>query len=251
MVLLDLLLSAVLAAVLLVNGCRVVNEHETGIVFRLGRNVGTRTSGPRWIVAFIDRLVVVDMRSITRDVPPQDVLTKDNVSIKVTAVLCFRVVRAEHAVIQVENGLHAMTRRAQATLRSVLRQHESDELPASREKVNRTLRNVIDAQTEARGSKVSNVEVKTVDVPIEMQRALARQAGAERERRAKVSAAERKYQTAAKPSRAAERTSPSPRALQLRYLQALSKGAEENNPTTIVPLPMALIRPFIQAGKNA
>ncbi len=251
MVLLDFLLPAALAVVLFVKGFRVVNEYETGIVFRLGRYVGTRTAGPRWIIPFIDRMVVVDMRTIARDVPPQDVITKDNVSIKVNAVLYFRVVRAEHAVIQVENYLYATSQLAQTTLRSVLGQHELDELLASREKVNRILQEIIDAQTEAWGIKVSNVEVKTVDVPMEMQRAMARQAEAERERRAKVIAAEGEFQAAEQLSRAAERISLSPGALQLRYLQTLSEIAVENNSTTIFPLPMELIRPFIQAEKKA
>ncbi len=235
----------ILVIILFAKGFRIINEYETGIVFRLGRYVETKSAGPKWIIPFVDRMVVVDMRTIARDVPPQDVITKDNISIKVNAVLYFRVVEAQKAVIQVENFLYATSQLAQTTLRSVLGQHEMDELLSSRDKVNHILQEIIDRQTEPWGIKVSNVEVKTVDIPPEMQRAMAKQAEAERERRAKVIAAEGELQAAEKLSQAAERISQSPGALQLRYLQTLAEIATENNSTTIFPLPMELIRPFL------
>jgi regulator of protease activity HflC (stomatin/prohibitin superfamily) len=241
----------VLGIMLFIKGFRVINEYETGIVFRLGRFVGVRGAGPKWIIPFVDRMVVVDMRTVARDVPPQDVITKDNVSVKVNAVLYFRVVQADKAVIQVENFLYATSQLAQTTLRSVLGQHELDDLLAQREKVNAILQEIIDRQTEPWGIKVTNVEVKTVDIPLEMQRAMARQAEAERERRAKIIAAEGEMQAAEQLSLAAERISRSPGALQLRYLQTLSEIAVENNSTTVFPLPLELITPFIQAAANA
>jgi regulator of protease activity HflC (stomatin/prohibitin superfamily) len=247
---LELLLPAVLALVLFVKGFRIINEYETGIVFRLGRYAGTKTAGPNWVIPFVDRLVVVDMRTVARDVPPQDVITRDNVSVKVNAVLYFRVLQAERAVIQVENYLYATSQLAQTTLRSVLGQHELDELLSEREKVNRLLQEIIDRQAEPWGIKVSNVEVKTVDIPPEMQRAMARQAEAERERRAKVIAAEGEFQAAEQLSRAADRITSSPGALQLRYLQTLSEIASENNSTTIFPLPIDLIRPFLEKPRG-
>ncbi len=248
---LGILIPLALLVLLFVKGFRVINEYETGVVFRLGRYVGNKTAGPKWIIPFVDRLVVVDLRTIARDVPPQDVITKDNVSIKVNAVLYFRVVQADKAVIQVENYLYATSQLGQTTLRSVLGQHDLDELLASREKVNHILQEIIDNQTEPWGIKVSNVEVKTVDIPPEMQRSMASQAEAERERRAKVIAAEGELQAAEKLSQAADRITASPGALQLRYLQTLAEIATDNNSTTIFPLPMELIQPFIERAKKA
>lgn len=242
------LIPIALAVVLFVKGFRIINEYETGIIFRLGRFAGTRHAGPRWIIPFVDRIVIVDMRTVARDVPPQDVITKDNVSVKVNAVLYFRVIDASRAVIQVENYLYATSQLAQTTLRSVLGQHELDDLLAEREKVNHLLQGILDRQTEPWGIKVSNVEVKTVDIPPEMQRAMARQAEAERERRAKVIAAEGEFQAAEQLSLAADRITRSPGALQLRYLQTLSEIATENNSTTIFPLPIELLKPFLSKG---
>jgi len=244
-----LLFGLVALVVLLAKGLRIIDEYETGIVFRLGRYTGTRRAGPTWVIPFVDRLVIVDMRTIARDVPPQDVITRDNVSLKINAVLYFRVVQAERAVIQVENFLHATSQLAQTTLRSVAGQHELDELLGERDKVNRQLQEIIDRQTEPWGIKVSNVEVKAIDVPPEMQRAMARQAEAERDRRAKIIAAEGEMQAAEQLSLAADRITRSPGALQLRYLQTLSEIATENNSTTIFPLPMELIRPFLDKEK--
>jgi len=249
----ETLIPVALLVVLGIMGLRIVNEYETGVVFRLGRYVGVKRAGPKWIIPFVDRMVIVDLRTVARDVPPQDVITKDNISIKVNAVIYFRVLQAEKAVIQVENYLYATSQIAQTTLRSVLGQHELDDLLAEREKLNRILQEIIDRQTEPWGIKVSNVEVKTVDIPPEMQRAMAKQAEAERERRAKIIGAEAEMQAAEKLSLAAERISRSPGALQLRYLQTLSEIAVENNSTTIFPLPIELITPFLarKAAENA
>jgi regulator of protease activity HflC (stomatin/prohibitin superfamily) len=243
----ELLIPLGIAFVLFVMGLRIVNEYESGVVFRLGRFVGLKTAGPKWIIPLVERMVIVDMRTVARDVPPQDVITKDNVSAKVNAVLYFRVVDAGRATIQVENYLYATSQLAQTTLRSVLGQHELDELLSDREKVNRILQEILDRQTESWGIKIANVEVKTVDIPPEMQRAMARQAEAERERRAKIIAAEGELQAAEKLSQAAERISQSPGALQLRYLQTLGEIAVENNSTVIFPLPIELVTPFLKA----
>lgn len=226
-------------------GLRIVNEYEMGVVFRLGRFVGIKKAGPKWIIPFVDRMVIVDMRTVARDVPPQDVITRDNVTAKVNAVLYFRVMEASKAVIQVENYLYATSQISQTTLRSVLGQHDLDDLLSERDKINQILQEIIDRQTEPWGIKVTNVEVKTVDIPIEMQRAMARQAEAERERRAKIIAAEGEMQAAEKLSQAADRISQSPGALQLRYLQTIGEVAV-NNSTTIFPLPIELVKPFIE-----
>lgn len=242
---LEIIIPVAILIVLFIKGFRIINEYETGVVFRLGRFVETKSAGPKWIIPFVDRLVIVDMRTVTRDVPPQDVITRDNVSVKVNAVIYFRVVDAGRAVIQVENFLYATSQLAQTTLRSVLGQHELDDLLAEREKINHILQEILDRQTDPWGIKVSNVEVKAVDIPPEMQRAMARQAEAERERRAKIIAAEGEFQAAEMLSQAADRISRSPGALQLRYLQTLTEIAADNNSTTVFPLPMELITPFL------
>lgn len=242
---LEIIIPVAILIVLFVKGFRIINEYETGVVFRLGRFVETKSAGPKWIIPFVDRLVIVDMRTVTRDVPPQDVITRDNVSVKVNAVIYFRVVDAGRAVIQVENYLYATSQLAQTTLRSVLGQHELDDLLAEREKINHILQEILDRQTDPWGIKVSNVEVKAVDIPPEMQRAMARQAEAERERRAKIIAAEGEFQAAEMLSQAADRISRSPGALQLRYLQTLTEIAADKNSTTVFPLPMELITPFL------
>lgn len=241
----EIIIPLAILIVLFVKGFRIINEYETGVVFRLGRFVETKSAGPKWIIPFVDRLVIVDMRTVTRDVPPQDVITRDNVSVKVNAVIYFRVVDAGRAVIQVENFLYATSQLAQTTLRSVLGQHELDDLLAEREKINHILQEILDRQTDPWGIKVSNVEVKAVDIPPEMQRAMARQAEAERERRAKIIAAEGEFQAAEMLSQAADRISRSPGALQLRYLQTLTEIAADKNSTTVFPLPMELITPFL------
>jgi regulator of protease activity HflC (stomatin/prohibitin superfamily) len=231
--------------VLLANSVRVVREYDRLVVFRLGRLVGERGPGLVLLIPLIDRAVKVGLRTVTMDVPPQDIITKDNVTVKVNAVIYFRVMSSQEAVVQVENYLYATSQIAQTTLRSILGQAELDELLSEREKLNQALQQVIDRQTEPWGVKVSTVEVKNVDLPQEMQRAIARQAEAERERRAKVINAEGEYQAAARLTEAATIIAREPAALQLRYLQTLAEIATENNSTTIFPVPIDLLKAFM------
>ena len=233
-----------LGLVVLANAIRVVREYERLVVFRLGRLVGERGPGLVLLIPLVDRAVKVGLRTVTMDVPPQDIITRDNVTVKVNAVIYFRVVSAQQAVVQVENFLYATSQIAQTTLRSILGQQELDELLAERDKLNQALQQVIDRQTEPWGVKVSTVEVKNVDLPQEMQRAIARQAEAERERRAKVINAEGEYQAAARLTEAAAVISREPAALQLRYLQTLAEIATENNSTTIFPVPVDMLKAF-------
>jgi regulator of protease activity HflC (stomatin/prohibitin superfamily) len=234
-----------LGVVVLANAIRVVREYERLVVFRLGRLVGERGPGLVLLIPLIDRAVKVGLRTVTMDVPPQDIITRDNVTVKVNAVIYFRVISANQAVVQVENYLYATSQIAQTTLRSILGQQELDELLAEREKLNQALQQVIDRQTEPWGVKVSTVEVKNVDLPQEMQRAIARQAEAERERRAKVINAEGEYQAAARLTEAAAVIAREPAALQLRYLQTLAEIATENNSTTIFPVPVDMLKAFM------
>ena len=231
--------------VLLLNAIRIVREYERLVVFRLGRLIGERGPGVVLLWPVIDRAVKVGLRTVTMDVPPQDIITKDNVTVKVNAVIYFRVVNSQEEVVQVENYLYATSQIAQTTLRSILGQAELDELLSEREKLNQALQQVIDRQTEPWGVKVSTVEVKNVDLPQEMQRAIARQAEAERERRAKVINAEGEYQAAARLTEAAAVIAREPAALQLRYLQTLAEIATENNSTTIFPVPIDLLKAFM------
>ncbi len=246
-VLLLVLFLIVLGMVVIGNAIRVVREYDRLVVFRLGRLAGERGPGLVLLVPIIDRAVKVGLRTVTMDVPPQDVITRDNVTVKVNAVIYFRVVNSSHAVVEVENYLYATSQIAQTTLRSILGQQELDELLAEREKLNQALQQVIDRQTEPWGVKVTNVEVKNVDLPQEMQRAIARQAEAERERRAKVINAEGEYQAAARLAEAAAVIAREPAALQLRYLQTLAEIATENNSTTIFPVPIDLLKAFTQS----
>ena len=223
------------------SGVRIVNEYENGVVFRLGRFAGVKRGGFRWIIPFIERMVIVDMRTVARDVPPQDVITRDNVSVKVNAVVYFRVVQADKAVLQVEDYLYATSQLAQTTLRAILGQVELDDLLAKRDKVNQELQRVIDADTEPWGVKVSKVEVKHIDIPSEMQRAIARQAEAERERRAKIISAEGEYQAAERLAEAAKIMTQNPATLHLRYLQTLVEIATSGN-RVIIPIPLDLMR---------
>jgi len=232
--------------VVLLNAIRVVREYERLVVFRLGRvRPGEKGPGLVLLIPIIDRAIKVGLRTVTMDVPPQDIITKDNVSVKVNAVIYFRVVNAQDAVIQVENYLYATSQIAQTTLRSILGQAELDELLSEREKQNQALQQVIDRQTEPWGVKVTTVEVKNVDLPQEMQRAIARQAEAERERRAKIINAEGEYQAAARLAEAASVIAREPAAMQLRYLQTLAEIATENNSTTIFPVPVDFLRAFM------
>ena len=240
-----LLFLVFLGIVILANAIRVVREYERLVVFRLGRLVGERGPGLVLLIPLIDRPVKVGLRTVTMDVPPQDIITRDNVTVKVNAVIYFRVVSPQEAVVQVENYLYATSQIAQTTLRSILGQAELDELLSEREKLNQALQQVIDRQTEPWGVKVTTVEVKNVDLPQEMQRAIARQAEAERERRAKVINAEGEYQASARLAEAAAVLGREPAALQLRYLQTLAEIATENNSTTIFPVPVDFLKVFM------
>jgi regulator of protease activity HflC (stomatin/prohibitin superfamily) len=232
----------VLAFVLLTNMFKILKEYERGVIFRLGRIFKAKGPGLIILIPGIDRMVKMSLRTIVMDVPPQDVITRDNVSIKVNAVVYFRVIDPEKAVIEVEDYIDATSQLSQTTLRSVLGQVELDDLLAQRDKINEELQNILDKHTDPWGIKVANVEVKHVDLPQEMQRAIARQAEAERERRAKVIAAEGEFQAAAKLGEAADIIDAHPSALQLRYLQTLSEIATENNSTTLFPIPIDLLK---------
>jgi regulator of protease activity HflC (stomatin/prohibitin superfamily) len=238
-----------LVAMIVGSAVRILFEYERGVVFRLGRYVGVKGPGLRFIIPVVDRLVKISLRTVAMDVPPQDVITKDNVSIKVNAVLYFRVVQPEKALIEVENYLYATSQLAQTSLRSVLGQSELDELLAHRDQINQVLQQILDRQTDPWGVKISNVEIKHVDLPTEMQRAMARQAEAERERRSKVIHAEGEFQAAQKLSEAAHIISSEEGALQLRFLQTLTEVSAEKNSTIIFPVPIDLIRPFLKKEK--
>ncbi len=236
----------------LMNALRVLREYERGVVFRLGRLIGIKGPGLILLIPIVDKLIKVDLRTITFDVQPQDVITRDNVSVKVNAVLYFRVMDPQKAIVNVENFFEATNQISQTTLRSILGQFELDELLSNRDKINEQLQAVIDEQTEPWGIKVSVVEVKNVDLPAEMTRAIAKQAEAERERRAKVIHAEGEFQASQKLSDAAAIISKHPEALQLRYLQTLTEISVTNSSTVIFPLPMELIKPLLnmKSGSN-
>jgi regulator of protease activity HflC (stomatin/prohibitin superfamily) len=236
------------AVLILANAIRILREYERAVVFRLGRLVGNNgVKGPGLIllIPVIDKMVRVSLRTVVMDVPTQDVITQDNVSIKVNAVVYFRVIEPQKAIIGVENFLIATSQLSQTTLRSVLGQSELDDLLSQREKINHRLQQIIDSNTEPWGVKVSNVEVKQIDLPQEMQRAMAKQAEAERERRSKVIAAEGEFQASQRLSDAAKILADQPSALTLRYLQTLREIATENNSTTIFPVPIDLLKPFL------
>lgn len=224
---------------------RILKEYERGVVFRLGRIIAAKGPGLIILIPIIDRMVRVDLRTITMDVPPQDIITKDNVTMKVNAVVFFRVVEPTRSTIEVEDYLTATSQLAQTTLRSVLGQVDLDTVLGERERLNKNLQEILDAQTDPWGVKVSHVEIKGVDLPNEMQRAMARQAEAERERRAKIIAAEGEMQASQKISEAAEVLSRNPVSLQLRYLQSMIEMTNERTSTIIVPFPMDLIKPFL------
>ncbi len=236
----------VIVGLILASAIRILKEYERGVVFRLGRLIGEKGPGLILLIPIIDKMQKVSLRLVTLDVPPQDVITRDNVSIKVNAVVYFRVMDSNNAVVQVENYLYATSQLSQTTLRSVLGQVELDELLAEREKINERLQDILDRQTDPWGIKVTNVEVKHVDLPQEMQRAMARQAEAERDRRAKVIHAEGEYQAATKLQQAAEIMEKTPITLQLRYLQTLTEISSENSTNTIFPIPLDLIAPFVK-----
>ncbi len=236
----------ILLLFVLANSLRILREYERGVIFRLGRFVGVRGPGLILLIPFIERMVKVSLRTVAMDVMPQDVITKDNVSVRVNAVLYFRVVEPEKSIIDVENFLFATSQLAQTTLRSVVGQAELDELLSKRDKLNAQVQTILDEATDQWGIKVMTVEMKDVDLPMEMKRAMAKQAEAERERRAKVIHAEGEFQASQKLSEAAANIEEHPIALQLRYLQALTEVAAENNSTTIFPVPVDLLTPFLQ-----
>lgn len=239
----------IVVLVVIVKSIRIVNEYERGVVFRLGRVTTSNLKGPglRLLFPFIDRMVKVDLRTVTHDVPPQEVITKDNVTIKVNAVIYFSVMNPIDAVLKIANHYVATSLYAQTTLRNILGQHELDEILAEREKIGVSLQRIIDEATDAWGIKVSAVEIKDIELPEVMRRAMARQAEAERERRAKIIAAEGELQSAQKLQEAAEVLARTPTAMQLRYLQTLVEIGTENSTTVVFPLPVelmsALIRP--------
>jgi len=244
-------LALVLLMLFLSTAIKILREYERGVVFRLGR-VLEKPKGPGIviIIPIIDKLIRVSLRLVAMDVPPQDVITRDNVSLKVDAVIYFRVMDPNNAIIEVENYIFATSQLAQTTLRSVCGQVEFDELLAQRDRINARLQEILDERTDPWGIKVSNVEVKHIDLPQEMQRAMAKQAEAERERRAKVINAEGEFQAAAKLREAAQLIQDFPYALQLRYLQTLREVSAENNSTTLFPIPIDLFEPFFKKNKS-
>ena len=240
----------IIAVAALISGIKILKEYERGVVFRLGRMVGARGPGMVYIIPGIEKIVKMDLRTVTMDIPPQDVITRDNVSVKVNAVLYFRVIDPNLAVREVENYLFATSQLAQVTLRSVCGQGELDELLSEREKINSRIQDILDKQTDPWGIKVVLVELKHIDLPQEMQRAMAKQAEAERERRAKVIHAEGEYQASQKLADAAGVMALQPMALQLRYLQSLVEIASEKNSTTIFPVPIDLLTPFLKKDQS-
>ena len=240
----------VLVFMFLASAIRILNEYERGVIFRLGRVINTKGPGLIILIPVVDKMVKVDMRTITMEVPPQDVITRDNVSIKVNAVVFYTVLDATSAIIKVENYLYATSQQAQTSLRSVCGQVELDEILSERDKINLTLQEILDRSTEPWGIKVDRVEVKQIDLPEEMKRAIAKQAEAERERRAKVINAEGEFQAAQKLIDAAALMQTQPMSLQLRYLQTLNQIASENNSTTILPIPIDLFKPFLKLAEK-
>ena len=225
---------------------KILREYERGVIFRLGRLIGAKGPGIIFIIPGVDKLMRISLRLVTLDIPPQDVITRDNISIKVNAVVYFRVMDPNKAVVEVENYLYATSQLAQTTLRSVVGQADLDELLSQRDKINLKLQDILDRHTEPWGIKVSLVETKQVDLPENMQRAIARQAEAEREKRAKIIHAEGEFQAAEKLTQAANVISANPVALQLRFLQTLAEIAVEKNSTTIFPVPIDIISAFIK-----
>jgi regulator of protease activity HflC (stomatin/prohibitin superfamily) len=239
----------VIGAVIISAAVRILLEYERGVVFRLGRFSSVKGPGLKFIIPIIDQMTKINMRTVAMDVPEQDIITRDNVSVKVNAVLYFRVVQPDKALIEVDNYLYATSQLAQTSLRSVLGQVELDELLAERDKINHDLQEILDRQTDPWGVKISNVEIKHVDLPASMQRAMARQAEAERERRSKVIHATGEFEASKTLANAAEQISAQPGALQLRFLQTMTEIAAEKNSTILFPMPIDLIKPFIEMAQ--
>jgi len=248
---LPLITIIVLVLFLLSSMIRVLKEYERGVIFRLGRIIKAKGPGLILLIPIIDKMVKVSLRTVVHDVPEQDIITKDNVSVKVNAVVYFRVMDPTKAIVEVEDFFYATSQLAQTTLRSILGEAELDELLSSREKINLDLQTILDKHTDPWGIKVSQVEIKHVDLPTEMQRAMAKQAEAERERRAKIINAEGEFQASAKLLEAGEILTKQPITLQLRYLQTLREVATENNSTIIFPLPIDLFKPFMKLAELA
>jgi regulator of protease activity HflC (stomatin/prohibitin superfamily) len=238
----------ILGAIVLASGVRILREYERGVIFRLGRLIAQKGPGLIYLIPIVDRMVRVDLRTVTLTVPPQEVISKDNVTVRVNAVAYFRVIDPNRAVTEVENFLLATSQISQTTLRSVLGKAELDSLLSERERLNVELQQIIDEQTEPWGVKVSTVEVKDVELPADMQRAIARQAEAERERRAKIISADGEFQAAEKLSQAANIISRNPATLQLRYLQTLLDIGVNQNSTIVFPLPLDMVKPFVERG---
>jgi regulator of protease activity HflC (stomatin/prohibitin superfamily) len=241
-----LIAGVVLVVLFLWSAIKILNEYERGVIFRLGRVIGSKGPGLILLIPVIDKMVKVSLRLIVMDVDPQDVITRDNVSVKVNAVIYFRVIDPVNAVIEVEEYGYAMAQLAQTTLRSVCGQAELDELLSERDKINDHLQEILDTHTDPWGIKVATVELKHIDLPTEMQRAMARQAEAERDRRAKVINAEGEFQAATRLAEAAEIIQKHPAALQLRYLQTMNEMSAEHNTTTIFPVPIDLVKGFME-----
>ena len=233
---------AIILSLLVISGIKILKEYERGVIFRLGRMVPPRGPGIISVIPIVEKMIRIDLRTVTMNVPPQDVITRDNVSVKVNAVLYFRVVDPNRAIREVENYLFAATQLAQITLRSVCGEAELDELLAEREKINTRIQTILDAQTETWGIKVVLVELKDIDLPQEMQRAMAKQAEAERERRAKVIHADGEFQASEKLAQAAAVIATQPTAVHLRFLQSLVEVAAENNHTVVLPVPVDLVK---------
>jgi regulator of protease activity HflC (stomatin/prohibitin superfamily) len=247
----SLVAAVVVVLYFIFSAIKILREYERGVVFRLGRLIASKGPGLILLIPFVDKMVKVSLRTVVLDVPPQDVITRDNVSIKVNAVVFFKVVDSRAAVVQVEDFLYATSQIAQTTLRSVLGQVELDDLLASRDKINQQLQRIIDEQTDPWGVKVTSVEVKHVDLPQDMQRAMSKQAEAERERRAKVINAEGEFQAAEKLAQAAQVLAATPIAVQLRFLQTMREVASERNTTTFFPIPIDLFEPFLPARQRS
>ncbi|WP_022850004.1 slipin family protein [Limisalsivibrio acetivorans] len=244
----------ILVVLLIANGIRILREYERAVIFRLGRFSGVRGPGLIIVIPIIEKMAKTNLRTVVMDVPPQDIITKDNVSVEVNAVIYFRVINSQNAILEVEDYYYATSQLAQTTLRSVIGQFELDDLLSNREKINQELQDIIDAQTDPWGVKVSSVEIKHIDLPQEMQRAMAKQAQAERERRAKIIHAEGEMQSAQKLAEASDIMQKSPISVQLRYLQTLTEISAEKNSTIVFPLPVELLSTFMNkfgnTGKN-
>ena len=247
----QIVLIIIIVIFFLTTALKVVREYDRGVIFRLGRLIGAKGPGLIILIPIIDKMVKVSLRVVTLDIPSQDIITKDNVSVEVNAVLYFRVVDPQKAIVEVEDYLFATGQLAQTTLRSILGQVELDELLSNREEINDKMQKIVDEQTDAWGIKVSLVELKHVDLPSEMQRAMAKQAEAERERRAKIIHAEGEFQASEKLAAAAEIIGRQPAALQLRYLQTLTEVAAENNSTLVFPFPIEFLKAFSQIADNS